>query len=190
MDYLNKYLTQQNFIDIAKELQIEPAVLKAVAKVESLESGFFKDGLPVILFERHIFSKLTNGKFDKQYPLLSNKKPGNYGKQSEQYPKLYSASSLSKENALKSCSWGKFQIMGFNYNLCNYKKLEDFVDDMYKSEVYHLLAFKNFIVNQNLVKYLQQKQFDKFAYYYNGPNYKINKYDEKLLLTYNSLNNT
>ncbi len=36
-------------------------------------------GRPTILFERHIFSKRTEGAYDAKYPDISNKIAGGYG---------------------------------------------------------------------------------------------------------------
>ena len=48
-------LTDQNIIDTAKTCGIEPAVLKAIAIVESSGSGYLPSGRCKILFEGHIF---------------------------------------------------------------------------------------------------------------------------------------
>lgn len=66
-----KELKEQDYINASKELGCEVAAIKAVAEVESAGSGFLSDGQPKILFERHYFSRLTGGKFDKSYPDIS-----------------------------------------------------------------------------------------------------------------------
>ena len=69
-------LSEQNFKDAAASLNCEIAVIKAVTEVESRGNGFLPDDQPVILFERHIFSRYTKGKYDKDYPDISNPDPG------------------------------------------------------------------------------------------------------------------
>jgi len=65
---------------------------------------------PQILFERHMFRKYTNGRFDGAAPDVSGP-AGGYGLLSEQYTKLEKALSLcakaklGSEPALKSASW-------------------------------------------------------------------------------------
>jgi hypothetical protein len=49
--------------------------------------GFRIDHRPQILFERHIFRKYTNGRFDSEAPDISGP-AGGYGLLSEQYNKL------------------------------------------------------------------------------------------------------
>ena len=83
-----------------------------------------------------------------------------------------------------SASYGKFQIMGFNYKLAGYKGIEEFVATMNASEDDHLHAFINFVKNKNLVDELQRKDWAGFAKGYNGSGYKENKYDEKLAAAY------
>lgn len=98
--------------------------------------------------------------------------------------RLELAVSLDREAALMSASWGKFQIMGFNYKKCGFKTIQEFVNAMYESESAQLKAFVAYIKNRNLADELQNKQFAQFAYYYNGAGFKKNRYDEKLLKSY------
>ncbi|AZA64465.1 DUF3380 domain-containing protein [Chryseobacterium carnipullorum] len=66
-----KTLTEQDYINAAKELGCEVAAIKAVAEVESRGSGFLSSGEPKILFERHRFYKYTNGKYYNKKKLLT-----------------------------------------------------------------------------------------------------------------------
>ena len=43
---------------------------------------------------------------------------------------------------------------------------------------------KAFIKSKKLVESLQKKDWETFAYGYNGPKYKENKYDEKMRKAY------
>lgn len=79
-----------------------------------VRGAFHSEGRPTILFERHKFHLHTAGKYDVSNPEISNKLPGGYGLFSEQHPKLEKAKTLDKDAALKSASWGAFQIMGEN----------------------------------------------------------------------------
>ncbi|MEQ1491391.1 MAG: N-acetylmuramidase domain-containing protein, partial [Terricaulis sp.] len=54
-------LTRDNFIELAASLQVEAAALEAIASTESGGvTGFDDNGRPRVLFEQHIFSRLTN----------------------------------------------------------------------------------------------------------------------------------
>lgn len=183
---MSKLLTEQNFKDTASDLQIEVAAMKAVAEVESGGSGFFSDGRPKILFEAHIFSSKTGHKYDDSHPNISSRKWNRklYKGGVKEYDRLEEAIKLDKNAALQSASWGKFQVMGFNYKICGWNDVETFVDDMYKNEGEHLKAFAGFIKANKLEKYLQAKDWAKFAKAYNGPAYAQNKYDVKMREAY------
>lgn len=193
-----KNLTEYDFKNAAQILGCEIASIKAVAEVESAGSGFIDDKNPKILFEPFVFGRLTKHKFNKkticingQYFPLSLKgkwsaRESKYGTEYIQYKKLDEAIKLDHENALKSCSWGKFQIMGFNYYLCDYSDVFLFVNDMYKSEGKQLEIFCKFIKNNyKMHKYLIDKNWSGFARLYNGESYADNKYDIKLKNAYN-----
>lgn len=182
-----KTLTEQDFIDASHILNCEVACIKAVSDVESGRyGGFFPDGHPTILFEAQIFSKLTGHKFDKTNPDISsyfwNKTLYKGGELEE--GRLQKASAIDRDKALQSASWGRFQIMGFNYFACGYNQLQDFINDMYADEGHQLKAFCNFLKSKGLDKKLQNKDWAGFAFGYNGAGYLLNKYDQKLKQAY------
>jgi hypothetical protein len=185
-------LSKEDFINAAASIKVEPAMLEAVSVVESRGNGFLQDGSPIILFERHKFYAFTNGKFAKTHPDICNKTPGGYGTVASQHARLQRAAALDRNAALQSASWGKFQLMGFNYKLCGFADLQSFINAMYESEVAQLAAFINFLKNttykgKSLVYYLQIKDFASFAAGYNGKNYAINQYDKKIKSNYIAL---
>jgi hypothetical protein len=87
---------------------------------------------------------------------------------------------LDRNAALKSASWGRFQIMGFNHVLAGHPTVDLFVDAMHRSESAHLDAFGAFLRSTGLADSLKNKDWAKFAKGYNGPAYADNKYDIKL----------
>ena len=182
-------ITEQDFLEASEKIGCEIAVIKAVAKVEAPKGGFLPSGKPVILFEGHVFSNLTNHKYDQSYPEISYPKWTKefYLGDEDEYGRLNIAKSLDEIAALKSTSWGKFQIMGFNYRSCNYAYIHDLISDMYTSEQRHLLAFTAFLISTGLNKHLKNKDWVKFAYGYNGKGYAKNQYDVKLLSAYEKL---
>ena len=54
-------LTDEDFKRAAATLNVEVAAVRAVAEVEAAGRGFLADGRPQILYEAHIFHRLTNG---------------------------------------------------------------------------------------------------------------------------------
>ncbi|HEY1494014.1 MAG TPA: N-acetylmuramidase domain-containing protein, partial [Candidatus Solibacter sp.] len=54
------------------------AEIWTVLEVETKGFGYLSDRRPAILFERHFFHRLTDGKFDEQAPAISCSLPGGY----------------------------------------------------------------------------------------------------------------
>ncbi|HYO20918.1 MAG TPA: N-acetylmuramidase family protein, partial [Flavisolibacter sp.] len=119
-------ITDNQFTASAKALNVEVAAIKAIAEVESSGDGFLADGKPKILFEPHIFWKQLRQKgidpnlfmeenADILYPTW---KPGAYGPVSKQHERMEKAARINRDAALLSASWGRFQIMGFNWKAC------------------------------------------------------------------------
>lgn len=177
-------LREEDYVVAAKELGCEVAAIKAVAEVEAPKGGFLPNGEVTILFERHWFHRLTNGKFSSTYPAISNPKPGGYIGGAEEHKRLKLAVSLDRDAALQSASWGKFQIMGFNYKLTNSPTLQVYINRVHKSEAEQLAMFVAFLKNRGLDKVLANKQFSTFARIYNGRAYKKHNYDGRIIAAY------
>tara|TARA_R110000772_G_scaffold153261_1_gene264252 strand:+ start:20503 stop:21087 length:585 start_codon:yes stop_codon:yes gene_type:complete len=187
-----KKLTEADYQHAAELLGCEVAAIKAVAKVESGgRSGFMKDGeTPKILFEGHWFHKLTGGGYTcpqehPEWANISHKKWVRKYYKEDQHARLQKATALDRDAALQSASWGKFQVMGFNWKISGFKSLQDFVNAMYKSEAGHLLAFVNFVKHRRLDDELRAKDWAGFAFGYNGRGYAANNYDGKMAAAYN-----
>ena len=155
-----------------------------MAEVESRGDGFLSENRPKILFERHIFSRYSGRKHDGAHPDISNRKAGGYQGGAKEYERLEKAIALDLIAGLKSASWGRFQIMGFNHEVCGYNLVEDFIDAMKESEDNHLAAFVGFVQGNGLAPALRRRDWATFARRYNGPNYRRNKYDEKMDAAY------
>ena len=176
-------LTQADFLEAAQTLKCQVAAVKAVCQVEAPRGGFNPDDTPVTLFEGHKFHKFTGGKFAVQAPDLSfavwTRKW--YGKtwQAEK-DRLERACKLDRVAALKSASWGKFQIMGFNHPLVGFDTIQAFVNAMYSGERAHLMAFVQYVQTAGLAPALRRQDWAGFAYGYNGAAYAENDYHHKL----------
>lgn len=180
-------LTDDDFKRAATRLNCELAAIKAVAAVESPRGPFNPDGTPTTLFEGHVFSRLTKGKFDLTNPDISYPRWSRqwYGKTwvAEQ-DRLRRASQLSHKAALMAASWGMFQIMGFNYGAAGHVNVYNFVDAMRESASQQLEAFVTFIETTGLADELREHRWKDFARLYNGPGYALNRYDVKLAAAY------
>jgi hypothetical protein len=182
-------LTIEDFENQAKVLRVETAVIRAVAEVESKRAGFDSQDRVTILFERHKFYKYTRYRKDffRQYPDICNPNPGGYGKTSDQYPKFSRAFDLDQEPAMMACSWGAFQEMGFNYDDLGFSSVGEMVDKMKESEAAQLEIFVRSVRAKGLVDELRRKDWKSFAFGYNGPAYRKNRYDEKMAAAYQRL---
>jgi hypothetical protein len=167
-------------------LSVQGPEIWTVLSVETGAQGFLPDRRPQVLYERHIFHRLTNGQFDDGD--ISDPTPGGYGPGgANQYTRLARAIALNRDAALQSASWGLGQIMGQNFKMAGFPDVETMVQAMSDSEDAHLAAFASFLQASNLTAPLQAHDWAVFARGYNGPNYAINQYDTKLAAKYQSL---
>lgn len=174
-------LREQDVADTVAALAIGDAALWAVIQVETAGSGFIDSRKPAILFERHKFSAATGHQFDATHPGISNKQAGGYGAAGEhQYQRLREACSLNAKAALESASWGLGQVMGSNATSLGYSSVQEFVRQMCASEGQQLRAMMLFMQQNHLGPLLAHADWTEFARRYNGPNFALNKYDQKL----------
>lgn len=174
-------LDQDGVAQVTDKLDVGVPELWAVITVETRGCGFIRDRRPTILYERHIFSRETNGQFDAAHPDISNGEPGGYGAPgAHQYDRLQSAIALNRQAALDSASWGLGQVMGFNAGIAGYADVETMVAAMVESENNQLMALANFIVSNGLKNALSNHKWADFARGYNGKNFAKNQYDTKL----------
>lgn len=167
----------------AEMLGCQVAAIKAVADVEAAGAGFNEDGSIKLLFEGHHFHRYTNGVFGGEYPTLSYPKwtRAFYGKsQVAEHMRFVQACVLDREAALLSTSFGKFQIMGFNFAVCGARSVEEFYEILCEDEMSQLAAFCTFIQQRGLTDELVEQRWVDFARLYNGPGYAENQYDVKL----------
>jgi hypothetical protein len=156
-------LTLADYQRAALALKCEEAAIMAVADVESSGNGFYTDGSLKKLFEPSWFKRLSGGKTASTYS---------------------AAYKLDPTNAMKSTSWGKFQIMGFHYADLGFKSVEAMVAYFTVSEVNQLNGFIAFIRLKNLEDELRTHNWAGFAYLYNGENYAKLGYHTKIAEAY------
>ena len=162
-----------------KLLGVGAAELWTVLSVETHGFGFLPDRRPAILFERHIFSKQTGGRFDSN-PAISSTTPGGYLGGALEYDRLAQAIALDAHAALMSASWGIGQVMGFNFAAAGFATVEAMVAAMVQSEDSQLQGMAAFVKSKALNRSLVAHDWASFARGYNGPAFADNHYDTKL----------
>lgn len=171
----------------AQRIGCDPAVIEAVVLVESGGSGFLPDGRPKILFEAHLFGRLTKhayaGTLDPKGRALSARSWDRslYGAGGTwQYTRLVAAMALNEDAALRATSFGAFQIIGDNCEECGFATVQDFVQAHISGGGAQLDAFISFVMYRKLDDELRDKRWADFARQYNGPAFRQNQYDTKM----------
>ncbi len=180
-------LTAQAFTAAAAALGCDVASIRAVDEVESAGAGFDASGRVKILFEPHIFHRLTEGRHAELHPQLSYRTwvPGAPSYRRDQHVVLAEAKALDASAAVQSCSWGRYQVMGFHWRACGFRAVEHFETAMRRGEGEHLASFVAFIrATPAALAGLRAKDWPAFARAYNGSGYAKNKYDTKLAAAY------
>jgi hypothetical protein len=176
-------LTKKDYIEAAKNIDCEVAVIQAIAEVESSGCGFINDKTK-IRFEVHKFWAFwgrdnkaifkRNFKFNKLLRWRGHKYLSSdrwlyvHSNQITERDAIAIAFKYSDRATKLATSYGKFQIMGFNYELAGYETLDKYVSSMHISERNHLKAFISFCISTKAAKYLRNKRFYSFARIYNG----------------------
>lgn len=112
-----------------------------------------------------------------------------YGSEKEQFVKLDDAKQIDNDSAIKSCSWGKFQVMGKYYDYL-YGSPNEMEEAMNMCEIQHFAYFKVYlkdVTGATMIKAMKEKNWNKIAELYNGPDYAINKYHTKMKNEYEKL---
>lgn len=174
-------ITSDQIDGIADRLGCTRKQVMAVAKVESGGAAYDNQGRPKILFERHYFHRLTQGKWSVcDY---SNSAAGGYG--ADSWQKLADAAGRDPSAAFQSASWGRFQVMGSHWKALGYLDEMAMPWAMRESEYGHYEALCRYVETFGLVKAIRALSADPadcraFAKGFNGPGYKTYSYDIKL----------
>lgn len=183
-------LTQADIDIAADQLDCEPAAVQAVVEVESPDTGFLWDGRLRILFERHVFwQRLVERGVDpatlSASPTILSPQPGGYVGGAGEYARLAQARAISIDDAMESCSFGRFQIMGYHAPALGYLDASAMAQAFAIGEREQIGAFGKFIVlDADLHKALRNRKWAAFAKIYNGPAYADNLYDARLARAY------
>ncbi len=190
--FRNKNATAVTDDDIERFAQMlgdkSTARVRAVAEVETSGSGWNTDGSPKILYERHYFWQMTNGRTGVQwfaapsngdYTLDANKNAIN-----DSWEKMAAASYYDARAAFKSVSMSSFQIMGKWHKELGYNEPWEMLWDITNSEAKHYeLMVKWIILNGKKKEFLaisgNAETCRAFALFWNGKTYADKGYHTK-----------
>lgn len=193
---------------IAAKHSLDPVLAQAFLNVESNGAGFFTDWdgkrRIKIQFEPHIFRrelpasilKAITAEWDilekqgrqaltaAQVTRLNNWKKAILNKvelQREEWAAFNAAYAIHPGAAMKSCSWGASQIMGFNHGLIGYTTVGAMVDAFKESEDRQIEGFFAFCASvPGMLGCFRRKDFAGMALRYNGKGYKKFSYDTRI----------
>jgi RHS repeat-associated protein len=173
-------ITNEVLQNTSRELNVEVAMMKAISKQESRANPFDKQGRPIILFERHkMWQHLKEDGFDlqkrlelqSQYPSIVNQESGGYSDMSS-WKKMAIAAGIDENAAIKSASWGKFQVLGETYSW-RYKSPQQLKRAMSYSEMEQFMYFKSFLIHKKgMLDAMRNKNWEEIARLYNGNKWK------------------
>lgn len=183
-------INERDLADAARTLGASLKQIRAVVAVEAAGNGFDKNGMPKILYERHLFHRMTGGRYSPSS--FSQSKAGGYTNDAnrdgivDSWDRLCEAIATGEVDvAFQSCSWGAFQVLGQWWDELGYPSPYSMAWTSVQSEGDHLEMFIRYIQVFGLADELRRLSTNPadcapFARAYNGPAYKVNSYDVKL----------
>jgi len=170
---------------VAGTLAIDPKALQALLTVETVGHGFYANGLPKILLERHYVYRLaTPAQRAELTADICNPTPGGYVGGLGEWSRFDRVAAVDINLAVRSCSWGIAQIMGDNAATFLLTPAA-FALQMARDEDTQVMLLGEFIThNDELHDALTLLDWDNVAKLYNGANYAANNYNGKLAAAY------
>ena len=168
-DGLGYELTDADLAAWARNFGLEVEQVEAVALLESSNAGFYDDGRVKVRFESYWFQQLTNGAYDQSHPTLSDAGGCCYSDPSTpgwEWARVLEAMALDREAALESTSFGRFQVLGLDWELFGYRSIDEFVEGM-NDETKHLEVFGAYIQAKDIRDDLANEDFLGFGSVYN-----------------------
>ncbi|MAS06492.1 MAG: peptidoglycan-binding protein [Ahrensia sp.] len=176
---------------VAREAGLEPAALLAIAEVESGGRAFAIVGgkrEPLIRFEGHYFDRLVDdGKRARARAKgLASPSMGavNPASQAARWALLKDAMEIDRAAALQSVSWGIGQVMGSHWKALGYGSVEELVAEARSGVAGQIRLMLRFLVTNRLIGTIRRHDWAAFARAYNGPRYKVHRYDSRIAAAY------
>ena len=193
-EHIPDRLTDEDFREVAEELGVEVAAIKAVVEIEAgaKHEGFWANGKPIINFDLSMFrkfaarNKINLSRYQRSHAVVFAKpNRARYGSyQAAQQARLDAARTIDDKTAIEGTFWGMFQLGGFNWKVCGTSSPDEFVRLMSRSERDQLELFAEFIRETGMLPLLKAKNWSAFARRFNGPSYARRGYHTRLARAY------
>lgn len=193
-EHIPDRLTDEDFREVAEELGVEVAAIKAVVEIEAgaKHEGFWANGKPIINFDLSMFrkfaarNKINLSRYQRSHAVVFAKpNRARYGSyQAAQQARLDAARTIDDKTAIEGTFWGMFQLGGFNWKVCGTSSPDEFVRLMSRSERDQLELFAEFIRETGMLPLLKAKNWSAFARRFNGPTYARRGYHTRLARAY------
>ena len=193
-EHIPDRLTDEDFREVAEELGVEVAAVKAVVEIEAgaKHEGFWANGKPIINFDLSMFrkfaarNKINLSRYQRSHAVVFAKpNRARYGSyQAAQQARLDAARTIDDKTAIEGTFWGMFQLGGFNWKVCGTSSPDEFVRLMSRSERDQLELFDEFIRETGMLPLLKAKNWSAFARRFNGPTYARRGYHTRLARAY------
>lgn len=173
-------ISDSDILAAAREYNIDPVDLAALIEVEAQGSGYLADGRLKILYEPHLFHRLTDGRHGTVKPISapswSVTREWGYGSFAEQYRRRAEAAKLDRDAAYQACSYGAFQLLGSNFRAAGYDNVFALVDDLQDSPRNQLRAILRWMQAEGILQHLRDRNMPAFFSRYNGPAWREHDY--------------
>ncbi len=188
-------LSDSDLSSFAQKYGFDEHFLQAILNVESKGEAADSQGRMLLLPEKHVFWRELPKPLRKKARSLGLATPkwsrSNYKGLGDngsdlRWDRLEDMADVNEEAALKSCSYAKPQIMGFNYELCGFDSVRDFVISLGSSEEAQDLAFFAFLLARGLGDEIRRYDVEAVVRVYNGPG-QVKRYSEEVRSEYRHL---
>jgi N-acetylmuramidase/Putative peptidoglycan binding domain len=177
---------------VAREEGLEPAALLAIAEVESGGRAFaVVDGKkePLIRFEGHYFDRRLEGnaRDEARRKGLASPNMGavkNPASQAARWRLLEQAMEIDRTAALGSVSWGIGQVMGSHWKDLGYASADALAGEARSGVAGQVRLMVRFLTANGLIETLKARDWAGFARRYNGPKYRVHRYDTRIAAAY------
>lgn len=177
---------------VAREFDLEPKALLAIAEVESAGQVFARiDGRnePLIRFEGHYFDRRLSG--DRQEAArtggLASPVAGavaNPRSQVERWQLIGRAAEIDRQAAYESTSWGLGQVMGSHWQWLGFDTVDGLVEEARSGAAGQARLMARYIDKSGLTTALNNHDWEAVGHGYNGPGFAKNGYHLKLAEAY------